>query len=254
MRLPILAIALAFMSTSAFAADVATKAAPMAVGYPTKCGFYYVIGIGGSAGAVNTSIAGTQIVQGDLDALVGYTCPFGTYGFWFVEGQGGIANLNGGIILNGLSNNGTTNSGGIPGINLNGPAVFIERFGAGSPINAMLGGLLPAGSNFLTSLNAALPSVPLLPAGVTLSPANIYAFAGIVEADYGATVTGVTGSHQWMVSPIIGLGNLQRASNNVMLDTWAGFQFGSTNSLCVGGQLMCAKLGNMVRVGSSLKF
>jgi hypothetical protein len=233
----------------AFAADsLPTKASVWPTGFPsTKCGFYYGVGIGGNAGAVTTNISGTQIVQGDLSANVGYTCPFAQYGFWFVEGQAGISNLNAGTML---ANTGT----GIGGINLNGPAVFIERAGAGSPINTLLGGLLPSGSNFLTALQAAMPSIPILPAGVTLSPASPYAFVGLVEADYGATLTGVSNAHQWMVSPLIGIGNIQRASNSVAIDTWAGFQFSSSNSLCVGSTTACGKLGNMVRVGTSLKF
>jgi hypothetical protein len=240
-------ISAALIFTHAHAGDLPTKAPPQA-GYPsTHCGFYYGIGVGGNAGAVTTNVSGTQIVQGDLSANVGYTCPFATYGFWFAEIQGGISNLNGGTIL---ANTGT----GIGGINLNGPAVFIERFGAGSPLNALLGGLLPSGNNFLNALQAAIPSVPILPAGVTLSPANMYAFVGLVEADYGATL-GVLSGHQFMVSPLLGIGNLQRASNNLAVDTWAGFQFGSTSSLCLGGLPgACNRLGNMIRVGTSLKW
>jgi hypothetical protein len=68
------------------AADIATKTALS--GYPTtKCGFYYGIGTGGSAVAVNGAVVGSQIVQGEVDGLVGYTCPLGTAGFWFVEGS-----------------------------------------------------------------------------------------------------------------------------------------------------------------------
>jgi len=248
--LPLLIGAILLSAGYARASDVNSPAATalktLQTGYPTKCGWFIGVGIGGSAGAVTTNIQGTQIVQGDLGLNGGYTCPFGTYGFWFVEASGGIANLNAGTTL---ANTGT----GISGLNLNGPAVFMERFAFGSPLNQMLGGLLPSGTNFLTALNAAMPSVPLLPTGVTLSPANIYMFAGVVEADYGASL-GLINQHQWMVSPIIGVGNLARASNNVMLDTWAGFQFGSTNSICPGGGSACAKLGNMVRVGTSLKY
>jgi len=242
----LLATAAVLIAGVALAADLPLKTAQ--IGYPTRCGFYYGVGIGGNAGAVKTDVTGTQVVEGDIDAMVGYTCPFGGYGFWFAEVQGGISNLNGGTILNNASS-----GGGLP-INFTGPATFIERFGAGSPINALLGGLLPAGNNILNAFQSALPSVPLLPPGITLSPANLYAFVGIVEGDYGATLTGIASSHQWMVSPMIGLGNLARASNNVMIDTWAGFQFGSMNSFCIGNTLACGKLGNMVRVGSSLKF
>lgn len=217
----------------AFAADLPTKAPSanlLTAGYPTKCGFYYGIGTGGNAGAVNGAAVGTQIVQGDIDAVIGYTCPFAQNAFWFVEAQGGISGLNG-----------STN-----GLSLSGPGIFIERAGAGSPINALLGSLIPA------NINPSLPSIPLLPNGINTSPSNAYLFAGIVEQDIGAQIGALSG-HQWVVAPIIGSGLLTRASNNVMIDTWAGWQMNS-NSFCPGGGSACAKLGNMARVGVSLKY
>lgn len=234
MRMMMLALIAAIgLAPAVHAADnLATKAinAQLTSGYPTKCGWYYGIGTGGNAGAVNGAAVGTQIVQGDLDAIVGYTCPFATNAFWFAEGSFGFANLNG-------SSN---------GLALSGPLVAIERVGAGSPINALLGGLLPS------NLNPALPSIPLLPAGITTSPGNGYLFAGLVEQDIGAQI-GLLSGHQWVVAPIIGAGLLTRASNNVMIDTWAGWQMNS-NSFCPGGGTSCAKLGNMARVGVSLKY
>lgn len=222
------------LSSFAYAGDLTGPAAinkALMAGYPsTKCGWYYGIGTGGNAGAVNGAAVGTQIVQGDLDAMVGYTCPFAVNGFWFVEAQGGIANLNG-----------STN-----GLALSGPAVFIERFGAGSPINSLLGSLFP------TSNAPSLPSIPLLPASITQSPGNSYAFAGIVEQDIGAQI-GLLSGHQWVVAPIVGLGLLTRLSNNVMVDTWAGWQMNS-NSFCPGGGTACARLGNMARIGVAFKY
>jgi hypothetical protein len=213
------------------AADLSTKA-PVYSGYPSaRCGFYYGIGTGGNAGAVQGASVppGTQIVQGDLDVMVGYTCPFGGQGFWFVEGQGGFANLNGNV--NGLA--------------LTGPAVFIERFGAGSPINTLIG-------NPFSSLSASMPSIPLLPPGITAGPSNGYLFAGAVEQDIGAQIGALSG-HQWVIAPLFGLGLLTRASNNVMIDTWVGWQANS-QSFCPGGGTSCAKLGNMVRVGVAFKY
>ncbi len=230
MKIRIIALALGLVSTSALAADLPVKAQPF-FGYPVKCGFYYGIGVGGNAGAVNGAVVGTQIVQGDISANVGYTCPFAGNAFWFAEAQGGISGLNGSV--NGLS--------------LTGPAVFIERVGVGSPINALLGSILPAGN-----LSPSLPSIPILPAGITTSPSNPYAFAGLVEQDISAQI-GLLSGHQWVVAPMIGLGMLTRASNGVMIDTWAGWQMNS-NSFCPGGGLSCAKLGNMARVGVSLKY
>lgn len=229
---------LAFLPTvalagAAFGADLpAVKAINNAFtqGYPTKCGGYYGIGTGGNAGAVNGGAVGEQIVQGDLDALIGYTCPFAGNAFWFAEVQGGFSNLNG--ASNGLS--------------LSGPGVFIERAGVGSPIQQYLAGILP---------NMNLPALPSLPAtpGATpqASPAS-YAFAGLVEQDFGAQVAGAS-AHDWILAPIIGVGLLTRYSNNMVIDTWAGWQMNATNSICLQtGQ--CVKPGNMARIGVSLKY
>ena len=87
MKLRYLVAALGMIGT-AHAADVSgvnaiTKA--ITSGYPTKCGAYYGIGTGGNAGAVTGGAVGTQIVQGDIDALIGYTCPFAQNAFWFAE-------------------------------------------------------------------------------------------------------------------------------------------------------------------------
>jgi hypothetical protein len=223
----------AFLVPGAKAADLATKAISNALtsGYPTtRCGFYYGIGTGGNAGAVNGAVVGTQIVQGDLDAIVGYTCPFAQNAFWFAEGSFGFANLNGNV--NGLA--------------LSGPLVAIERFGVGSPINTMLVSILP------NSNNISLPSLPLLPANLTTSPGNGYLFAGLVEQDIGAQIAALSG-HQWVIAPMIGIGLLTRVSNGSVIDTWAGWQMNS-NSFCPGGGQSCAKLGNMARVGVSIKY
>ncbi len=229
-KLFVSAIAL-LISGNAFAADLATKAlSGLAAGYPTKCGAYYGVGTGGNAGAVNGAAVGTQVVQGDIDAIIGYTCPFAANAFWFAEVQGGFSNLNG-------SQN---------GIAFSGPGVFIERAGVGSPINNLL--------NIFPSFNfPSVPAVPVLPTGVTASPGNGYLFAGLVEQDFGVLTASATG-HNWVLSPLIGVGILTRLSNNVMLDTWAGWQMNATNSVCLGGGLGCVKPGDMVRIGTSLKY
>ena len=99
----LLGIVLALIAMPAMAADMATKAInnALSTGYPTKCGYYFGMGTGGSAGAVDGAVVGTQIVQGELDALVGYTCPFAQNAFWFVEGSVGFNNINGSV--NGLA-------------------------------------------------------------------------------------------------------------------------------------------------------
>jgi hypothetical protein len=235
----LVAIALStLLAPGAFAADnvpasppQVIAAAPIARGYPsTKCGYYYGIGTGGNAGKVDGGVVGAQIVQGNLDGIVGYTCPFATEAFWFAEASFGFSNLNG-------SSN---------GLALSGPMVAIERVGVGSPINSLLGALIPA------NVTPALPSIPLLPAGVTTSPGNGYAFLGLVEQDIGAQI-GLLHGHQWVIAPLFGIGVLTRASNNVMIDTWAGVQTNS-QSFCPGGGSACARLGTMARIGASFKY
>lgn len=221
-------LAVVLFAVPAFAADMATKA-PLLAGYPTGCGFYYGVGTGGSAGAVNGAVVGTQIVQGELDALVGYTCPFGQAAFWFAEGSVGISNINGNV--NGLA--------------LSGPLVAIQRVGAGSPINQLFN---PFGNSL------ALPSIPVLPAGVTAGAATPYLFAGLVEQDVSAQVGLAGSSKQWLVAPMIGAGLLTRLNGNgSVIDTWAGWQMNS-QSFCPGGGSTCGKLGNAARVGVSFKY
>jgi hypothetical protein len=223
------ALAAFIVSAPALAADIPTKAPSLLGGYPTtRCGFYYGIGTGGSAGAVDGAVVGTQIVQGDLDAMVGYTCPFLSSAFWFVEASAGYSNLNGNV--NGLA--------------LSGPLIFIQRAGAGSPINKLF-------NPFSASLS--LPSLPALPNGVTAGPANGYFFAGLVEQDITAQVAPGQHTKQWVIAPIVGLGLLTRLNDGVVVDTWAGWQMNS-QSFCPNGNGACAKLGNTGRVGVSFKY
>lgn len=228
-RAAVLAACIVASPIAAFAADLSVKAAPLfAKGYPTtRCGWYFGAGTGGSAGAVNGAVVGTQIVQGELDALVGYTCPFSGNAFWFVEGSVGFNNVNGSV--NGLA--------------LSGPLVLQQRVGFGSPINALFNPF--AG-------NLSLPSLPALPNGVTAGPANGYFFAGLVEQDISAQLA-VGHSKQWIVAPMIGVGLLTRLNDGVVVDTWAGWQMNS-QSFCPGGGTACAKLGNTGRVGVSFKY
>lgn len=230
MKKLLLVSAAILVSTQAFAADLAVKAInnSLASGYPTKCGFYYGLGTGGSAGAVDGAVVGTQIVQGELNALVGYTCPFGQSGFWFAEGSVGFNNVNGSV--NGLA--------------LSGPLVLQQRVGAGSPINSLFN---PFGNSL------SMPSLPALPPGVTQGPSTPYVFAGIVEQDISAQV-GLGHNQQWLIAPMIGAGLLTRISNGVAIDTWAGWQMNS-QSFCPGGAGSgCGKLGNAGRVGVSFKY
>lgn len=229
-HLVLAALAASMLSVPVLAADLSTKAPLFSAGYPTtKCGMYYGVGTGGSAGQVNDAAVGTRIVQGELDAILGYSCPFGAAGFWFVEGSVGFNNVNGNV--NGLA--------------LSGPLVLMQRAGAGSPINALFN---PFGNTL------ALPSLPLLPPGVTVGAATPYLFAGVVEQDIGTQIGLNAHSHQWLVAPMIGAGMLNRLNGNAaVVDVWAGWQM-NTQSFCAGGGSKCGALGNAARVGVSFKY
>lgn len=230
-KLLLIAGAAALFAGSALAADLGSMPtkARVASGYPTtRCGMYYGLGTGGSATAVNGGVVGERIVQGELDAILGYTCPIGGNGFWFVEGSVGFNNING--ATNGLS--------------LSGPLVMIQRIGGGSPINGLFN---PFGNSI------SLPSLPALPNGVTAGPANGYFFAGVVEQDVSAQF-GLMQNKQWVIAPLLGMGMLTRLSDGVVVDTWAGWQMNS-NSICLGGRGGgCVKEGNGARVGVSFKY
>jgi hypothetical protein len=119
----------------------------------------------------------------------------------------------------------------------------MQRAGAGSPISNLF-------NPFGTSLS--LPSLPLLPNGVTQTTAQPYLFAGVVEQDISAQV-GLASNKQWLIAPMIGTGLLTRLTNGVVVDTWAGWQMNS-QSFCPGGGGLCGKLGNAGRVGVAFKF
>ncbi len=227
---PFLFVLALLVPAAAPAADLATKAPLFSAGYPSaRCGLYYGLGTGGSSGQVDDAAIGTRIVQGELDAILGYSCPFASAGFWFVEGSVGFNNLNGSV--NGLA--------------LSGPLVLMQRAGAGSPINALFN---PFGNSL------ALPSLPLLPAGVTAGAATPYAFVGLVEQDVGTQISPNAHSHQWLIAPMLGVGMLTRLNGNAaVVDTWAGWQM-NTQSFCPGGSAGCGKLGNAVRVGVAVKY
>src|ERR1700759_2380098 len=196
MKKLLMAAAAALLSTTAFAADLPVAAINKALsaGYPVKCGFYYGVGTGGSAGAVTGAAVGTQILQGELDALIGYTCPFAGAAFWFAEASAGMNNVNGSV--NGLA--------------LSGPVILQQRVGVGSPANALFN---PFGNSL------AVPSLPILPTGVTVTgTAAPYLFAGLIEQDIATQLGLDSHSHQWLIAPEIGIGMLTRLSNGSVVD------------------------------------
>lgn len=225
------------MSGGAFAADLPTKANAFTAYATTGCGIYAGLNTIGSATSVEgVAVPGTQIVNAGIGGTLGYGCPINAASgsFWFAEGMFDVTNIN----------------GSTTGLNLSGPLSFTQRFGAGTPINNMLSMFNP-----LSGLGtAAVPSLPMLPAGITASPGAPYLFAALHEQDISAQV-GLSSNREWLLSYGVGAGLRYRLSNNVVADTFAEYKTQS-NSICVGplGQLGCSKTGPGVQVGFQLLY
>ena len=205
------------LSTPALAADLPAKA-PLG-GYPyTSCGAYF--------GLDTVAITGSTS-QGEIGGLVGYSCPLGSNGFWFAEGMFNFANLN---------------STGSSGINLTGPASFTQRVGAGSPLSNLF--------SLFPSLNLQIPTLPVLPTGVTVVTTHPYIFAALHEQDISATF-GLSQNKAWEFSPGVGLGVINQLSNAVALDLFGEAQI-QQKAICVGGA--CGTMGTLYRLGMAIKY
>lgn len=219
---------------TAHAANLAppvVKANPLA-GYASgRCGIYAGLNTMGVAGAVVGGPPGASIIQGDIGVTLGYGCPIGTTpgSFWFVEGNFDFANING-------------NSSGL---GLTGPAHFEQRVALGSPISTMLGAF--PGNPFG---GIAVPSLPILPAGVSAGASYPFLFVSLHEQDVGGQF-GIAQNRQWLLSPGIGIGLETRLSNGVVVDTTAQWKLDS-GGLSIGPQSV--KLGNAAVVGLTLKY
>jgi hypothetical protein len=218
---------------AAHAADMPVKtkafADPFAKGYPyTGCGAYYGIDTAGDGGKLNVSNApGAATVQGEIGAVLGYSCAASASTFWFVESMFNFANLN----------------GQAASLSLSGPASFEQRVAFGGPLSTML--------NLFPTLNLPLPTLPVLPTGVTVTTTHPYLFVGVHEQDISATV-GPASHGAWAFSPGFGVGMINQLSNNVAADVYTEAQL-REKAICTLA-IACANLGTTYRVGFSLKY
>jgi hypothetical protein len=204
------------------AADVIPKAAVAApAGYPyTSCGVYF---------GIDTVAVTGSAAQGEIGGLVGYSCPIGTQAFWFVEGDFNFANLN------------TTQNG----ISLSGPVSLEQRIAIGSPLSSLL--------SLFPSLGLQVPTLPVLPAGITVVTSHPYMFGALHEQDIGV-FNGLSSYRQWEFSPGVGIGVLNQLSNSVALDVFAEAQL-MDKAFCAPATLAgCNNVGSLYRVGMAIKY
>lgn len=231
-KLALMIPALTLLAGPALAADMAVKANPVSY-YPAGSGFYYGFNVMGSGGGANgTTVSGVQVLAGDIGLTVGYT---GTIGpsFWFVEAMADISKVNGGNQL--------------AGFNLAGTATFEQRLAIGAPL-----AVVQSLASFFPGLSGvAMPSIPLLPNGVTAGAVNPYVFVGLNERDISAQVMLGAGK-AYLVSWEAGFGGITRLSNGMALDTWVKYQAASSGlKLGLGGRDF--RTGDFVGVGMAIK-
>lgn len=228
------AAAVAFLPVAATAADLSVKAKPnQFLTYPLGCGIYYGAAFSGAAGGGSgTTISGSQVIAGDVGAVLGWTCPMGASSFWFAEGIASVSKVNGGDPAAKFS--------------LAGNFSAEQRFGVGVPWSTVqaLVSMVPG------LQGVSMPSLPIIP-GLTGGAVNPYIFAGINERDISALVMADAGK-AWLVSGEIGFGSLTRMSNGMVLDTWVKYQPASTK-LKLGITGKDFQTGDFVGVGMAIK-
>lgn len=233
MKKILLATMVAFVALPAFAADLPVKANRL-LAYPTGCGFYYGVSASGSGGGSSgTTFSGAQVLAGDIGLVGGYTCPISPSSFWFAEGIASISKVNGADTASNLK--------------LAGTASFEQRVGFGAPwsvIQALVSAVPSLGG-------VAVPSVPILPNGITAGATNPYIFLGVNERDISAQVM-VNAGKAYVVSGEIGFGALTRLSNGMMLDGSVKYQPASTK-LRIGAAGGDFKTGDFVGFSVALK-
>jgi hypothetical protein len=202
-------------ASASYAADLPVKA-PVQMGYPVGAGFYYGLAAIGDATTIPGGPSGAAQLQAGGGLVVGYTFPI-SGSFAFIEGSAYIENVNG--AGNGFS--------------LSGPVKFQQTVGFGvDGILQTIAGMAP-----FNSATPSLPSLPLLPAGVTTVGQHMYVHATIEEADVTARfVTPTVGSfsnREWTIRAGGGIGLLNRLSNNTVIDLRTT-AFADSTELCVG--------------------
>lgn len=192
-----------------------TKAAQ--IGYPVGSGLYYGLAAIGDASSIQGAPAGTSLLQGGGGLIIGYTWPV-SGSFMFAEVAGYIENLNG---------------SGAGGFSLSGPVKFQETIGFGADgLLKTIAGLAP-----FNTITPAMPSLPVLPAGVTSIDQHMYFHASAEQADVTAQFVtptiGMLRDREWTFRAGGGVGILNRLSNSTVIDVRTT-AYASTTEICLG--------------------
>jgi hypothetical protein len=238
-RLSIGLIALAFAS-GAHAADMAVKAAPKPIVYPTSaCGLFYGFNVQGGAGAINNGPPGAVQIGGDIGGEVGYACPTASVP-WFAQVELDFQNLN----------------AGTAGFSLSGPAMVKGEVAIQTPLLAIYESIFNASSSQTPTVTTWLPPGY----SVTGTPTN---YIGLVTTLNDITAQYGAGSYKdWTWTPIgVRTGILFNVTGpkgvQVVADVFAELD-SQSNQICFGsgvpvGASSCSKLGESWTAGIEFK-
>lgn len=215
----------------AVAADLSVKAPAYSLPtYPVGSGWFYGVGASGLGGTAGGDVTGGAIFGGTLSASVGYTGVIGS-GFWFVDQMVKVTAIN----------------GASSALTLKESTEFETRFAYGAPAS-----VLAQWVNLMNLGSASMPSLPGLPANLSIGPANPYAFVSVHGADVSAQVMTGFGT-SWLFSWGAGIGNLYRISNGMVLDTSVEYVHQSTG-LVAGALGQTVQFNDKYEAMVSLKF
>jgi hypothetical protein len=187
--------------------------------YPTGSGWFWGVsasGLGGSTSATNGAPQGS-LFGGKIGVDFGYTFKIGS-GFAFLEQTIAAQSING------------------PGAGLSMSAALNleQRACVGAPMQVVqqFAALIPGFGS------ASMPTLPSLPAGLSIGPANPYACGDLYEDDVSAAIGRASGK-SWLLSYGASVGELYRISNGMVLDTSVEWKHGAAGMLigqaAVGG-------------------
>ena len=216
LKIALAATALA-LAAPAFAADMATKAAPIAPGYPyAASGFYFGVGASSSAGTSTVANTGVFAAGAGVDVDVGYQFK-GGLDYIATEFDATYTNLGAAALCN--TGTGATSCSATNQWELEPLVKF------GFPIQTVL--------SALPNLSTIFPALPSLPASFSATNVHPYVYAGMPIRNMQVGLGGSSGQ-EWIIQGEIGLGALAQLSNGLVADTRAGCSLG-TEGIALNG-------------------
>jgi hypothetical protein len=229
------------LSTSAFAADIATKAPPapaIPFAYPSADGWYGLIGTEGGGGTVSVSAPGVNtnsLVSNSISIYVG-----GGYA-WNIANSPAFSALEGKI--------GYTNfNGSAPGLSWQGPLDFHARWLIGAPIDQI--------AAFFPNLGIQVPTFSNLPTGFTAVSTKYYVAPGFHVSDDSLNFLGNSSKKEWGFSPsITPAGLLVQLKNGSVADFYTEVRL-NDHGICTSSAFgqACGRPNVEVLAGLDYKF